>query len=85
VACQTIALSGDATVLEIREYTLTRETVIDLGKDTVTEDIVHWENSRLNTYTSADAIAHTYASGLSSCLFQERNCLVISPLFDAGV
>ena len=61
----TIALGGDASVVEDTAYTLSLGTVIDPGTDTVTNYVVHWGDGTSNTYTTAGNVNHTYADPAS--------------------
>ncbi|MBM4429340.1 MAG: PKD domain-containing protein, partial [Chloroflexi bacterium] len=62
----TIELSGDASVDEGSEYTLTLGPVTDPGADTVELYIVHWGDGHTNTYGSQGNVQHTYADGDAS-------------------
>ena len=62
----TIALSGDPTVNEGAEYTLTLGDVTDPGMDTVTDYIVHWGDGDSDTYHTTGDVIHTYDNGPDS-------------------
>lgn len=67
----TVTLSGAASVYEGATYTLTLESVIDPGEDTVSHYIVHWGDGDTETIEAADLpanhqVTHAYADGPSS-------------------
>jgi hypothetical protein len=58
-----IELSGAHTVDAGALYTLTLGRVIDPGKDTVSQYVVHWGDGKMDRYTSAGQVTHVYDSG----------------------